>query len=954
MPRRETPLASEGTVLLSFAGDLRRLRDKAGRPTYRELGRRANYSAAALSAATAGRKLPSLAVTLAFVRACGGDVDEWRARWSGIAAADAPPSIPGDTPYVGLASFQTGDADRFFGREALTATLVDLVRRRRFTGVFGASGSGKSSLLRAGLAARSDDPVVIITPGRDPVEECAVALAGLTGESPVAVKADLAAAPGNLHLWIRKAMAERDLLLVVDQFEEVFTQCAAADREWLVRALTLAANADNSRVRVVIGVRADFYGHCGRHPELPPALHGSQVLVGPMSADELRLAITGPAAGAGATVETALVVRLVADVTGRASALPLVSHALVETWLRRRGMTLSLAGYEQAGGVEHAIARTAEEVFGALSPGGRRDARSVLLRLIALGDGTEDTRRRVRRHELEVDQALLDRLARARLITLDDDTVELTHEALIQAWPRLRGWIAHDRDVLRRHRELTDAVDTWEAHGRDPDGLYRGARLEQARVLRDRLSSREQDFLDASEAAENSRHAVERRRTRRLKQYVALLVGLAVVLAGTAGYAAVAENSADLQRNSALSLRAADAALRLLPDRPGDAVRLALTAYRVSPTAEALNAVRVAWAGMNAAELILRPPWRRLSVAPEGDVAISTEPEARSFTVWQVEVDDGTARRRADVPAEGRVALISGDSGVFLLESDRGPTRVWSIADPDEPRLVATLQQVIVQTMSRSGSVLAGVGERHEPQRFDHPENVLSGTGVASLWRWGDDGAVTEVRLPGERVESVALRGDGRVAATVRLGPDYLQRYVELWHVDPAGPVTPAGPLLIEEGQVRAVFSPDGRALAVVNETTKIVDVLDVADPSAPRHVAHLEDLPLSEPTVGFAADNRALLIHGRPELVQVWDITAPGAPRQVASIEGHPATVDFSRYRPDERELVVSDQQGDLLRFDLDDRRLLADTCEWRGADEDRVDWARYFPGVPRQRLCP
>jgi hypothetical protein len=952
VPRREIPLASEGTVLLRFASDLRRLRDKAGRPTYRELSRRANYSTAALSAATAGRKLPSLAVTLAFVRACDGDVEEWRERWTGIAAEDAPDPALGDIPYVGLASFQTSDADRFFGRETLTATLVDMVGRRRFTGVFGASGSGKSSLLRAGLAARSDDPVVIITPGRDPVEECAVALSGLTGESPVAVKADLAASPENLHLWIRKAMDERDLLLVVDQFEEAFTQCASADREWLIRALTFAANADSSRVRVVIGVRADFYGHCGRHPELPPALHGGQVLVGPMSADELRLAITGPAAGAGATVETALVVRLVADVTGRASALPLVSHALVETWRRRRGMTLSLAGYEQAGGVEHAIARTAEEFFGALSPEGRRDARSVLLRLIALGDGTEDTRRRVRRHELEVDQDLLDRLAQVRLITLDDDSVELTHEALIQAWPRLRDWIAHDRDVLRRHRELTDATDTWEAHGRDPDGLYRGARLGQARGLSDRLSSRERDFLDASAAAENSRHAVERRRTRRLKQYVALLVALAVVLAGTAAYAVVAENSADLQRNSALSLRAADAALRLLPDRPDDAVRLALTAYRVSPTAEALNAVRVAWAARNAVELTLRPPWRRMSLAPEGDIAVSTEPEARSFTVW--EVRDGTARRRADVLAEGRVDMISADGGVFLLESDRGPTTVWSIADPDEPRLVATLRQVIVQTMSRTGSVLAGVGERHEPQRFDHPENVLSGTGVASMWRWGDDGAVTEVRLPGERVESVALRGDARIVATVRLGPDYFQRYVELWHVGPTGRVTPAGPLLIEEGQVRVVFSPDGEALALVNETTKTVDVLDVADPSAPRHVARLDDLPLSASTVGFAAGNRALVIHGRPELVQVWDIATPGAPRQVASIEGHPATVDYLLYRPDERELTISDRDGELLRFDLDDRRLLGELCEWSGVDEDRVDWGRYFPGVPRQRLCP
>ncbi|MEU4443348.1 hypothetical protein AB0K14_13905 [Actinosynnema sp. NPDC050801] len=945
-------MASEETALLRFASDLRRLRERAGRPTYRELGRRTNYSAAALSAATAGRKLPSLAVTLAFVRACGGDVAEWRARWSGIAAEDIPEADQGAIPYVGLASFQTSDADRYFGREALTGTLVDLVRKRRLTGVFGASGSGKSSLLRAGLAARSDDPVVIITPGRDPVEECAVALAGLTGESPVAVKADLAASAENLHLWIRRAVADRDLLLVVDQFEEVFTQCAAADREWLVRALTFAANADNSRVRVVLGVRADFYGHCGPYPELTAALHGNQVLVGPMSPDELRRAITEPAARAGATVETALVVRLVADVTGRASALPLVSHALVETWRRRRGMTLSLAGYEQAGGVEHAIARTAEEVYGGLTPDGQRAARSLLLRLIALGEGTEDTRRRVRRHELDVDQALLDRLAQVRLITLDDDAVELTHEAVIRAWPRLREWLASDRDVLRRHRELTAATETWEAHDRDPDALYRGARLEQARGLREWLTGREHDFLDASIAAENSRRAVERRRTRRLKQYVALLIGLVVVLAGTAAYAAVAENSAGRQRNSALSLRAADAALRLLPDRPDDAVRLALAAYRVSPTAEALNAVRVAWAVTNAVPLADRPPWRWMSLAPTGDIGISTDAEARTSSVWKVE--QGTASHLADVPAEGRVAMISRSSGVFLLTDDRGATQVWTIADPGAPRLLDTIEHAMVQTMSHSGRVMAGVGMRREPRRFDHPANVLSGNGIASMWRQDGDGRMSEVPLPGMRVESVELRGDARVMVTVSLSKDYFERYVELWYLDEEGTPTPAGPMLVEQGQVRAVFSPDGRFLALVNETAKTIDVLDVADPSAPRHWARLTDLSLSALAVDFAAGNTALVIGGRPELVQVWDIATPGEPRQVAAIEGLPAAVDHSRYHPASRELTVSDPASAQWRFDLDDERLLGDVCAWPGVDDDDVSWHRNFPGVEQLPLCP
>ncbi|MEO6081883.1 MAG: helix-turn-helix domain-containing protein, partial [Umezawaea sp.] len=227
MARPESPLGADGEALQAFAADLRALRVSAGKPPYRELGKRANYSAAALSEAANGRKLPSLAVTVAYAAACGGDRVEWESRWRSLAtemAAEKPVEFEGPAPYVGLTAFQPADADRFFGRERLVGELVDLTWTRRFVGVFGASGSGKSSVLRAGLVPRAER-AVLCTPGPHPVAELAGALAGLTGRSAPELAAEFAAYPDNLHVRVRYALgeADQDLLLVVDQFEEVFT-----------------------------------------------------------------------------------------------------------------------------------------------------------------------------------------------------------------------------------------------------------------------------------------------------------------------------------------------------------------------------------------------------------------------------------------------------------------------------------------------------------------------------------------------------------------------------------------------------------------------------------------------------------------------------------------------------------------------------------------------------------
>ncbi|WP_256726459.1 nSTAND1 domain-containing NTPase [Streptomyces acidiscabies] len=457
--RKEVPVDPAAGPVQRFAFELRKLRAETDGVTYRELALRAGYSVTTLSRAAGGEQLPTLPVVLAYVRACGGNSAWWEARWR-EAAEDVPPDDGSAPPYRGLARYEPDDSALFFGREQLTADLVELLSRRRFAAVFGASGSGKSSLLRAGL-------IPVLRRARDPRPS---AIRILTpGERPARTHAQLLTPAGP------------ETYVIVDQFEEVFTLCRdVAERDRFIEML-LTARQPGSGVRVLLAVRGDFYGRCAEHRGLAEALRDANLLAGAMSPAELRDAVVKPATASGLTVERALTSRLVEEVAGAPGGLPLLSHALLETWRLRRGKTLTLAGYEAAGRLDGAITRTAERVHSGFTEAQAATARRVLLRLIEPGDGVPDTRRPVQRTELPGDTGpVLEALTGARLLTLDGDTVELAHEALITAWPRLRGWIEEDRERLRVQRELTVAAGAWAELGCEKGALYRGSRLAAA------------------------------------------------------------------------------------------------------------------------------------------------------------------------------------------------------------------------------------------------------------------------------------------------------------------------------------------------------------------------------------------------------------------------------------------------------------------------------------------
>ncbi|WP_369029237.1 nSTAND1 domain-containing NTPase [Streptomyces adonidis] len=475
MGRPERPVDPEAGPVQRLAHELRELRRTAGGPSYRTMAEAAGFSATTLSDAAAGKRLPSLPVVQGYVRACGGDPGEWETRWKD-ADAEAAGALRAETedaapPYRGLARFEPDDRALFFGRDRLVAELKELVCSHRFAVVFGASGSGKSSLLRAGLIPRLREEIAdlgcpavlrVLTPGVRPAQTYGHLLTSAEGEP---------------ESWV-----------VVDQFEEVFTLCRdRAERNRFIDLL-LAARAPESRLRVLIAVRADFYPRCAEHRDLADALYGAGLLVGPMTADELREAVVGPAQAAGLLVERELTARIVDEVLDQPGALPMLSHALLETWRRRRSRLLTLSAYEATGGVSGAIAATAEQVYGHLSPPQARTARRLLLGLIEPGRGTADTRRPLTRAELAERSdpdvpAVVEQLARNRLVTVDEDCVQLAHEALMTRWPRLRGWIEEDRDRIRHHRRLTEAAQAWLEHDRDPGALYRGARLSRAEEL---------------------------------------------------------------------------------------------------------------------------------------------------------------------------------------------------------------------------------------------------------------------------------------------------------------------------------------------------------------------------------------------------------------------------------------------------------------------------------------
>ncbi|TDO44617.1 DNA-binding SARP family transcriptional activator [Kribbella sp. VKM Ac-2527] len=829
-----------------------------------------------------------------------------------LVVASALPEPSPVCPYRGLQPYDVDDAAEFFGRDADVAAGLRKLADTSVLAVVGPSGCGKSSLVRAGVAAalrRDGMTVVVMTPGVHPVATFATVMPG-RGSPPACV---------------------------VDQCEEVFSLCQdPSERAAFLTALTAHAAV----APLILSFRADRMANVSSHQGFARLVADGMYVLAAMTEPDLRSAIEEPARLASLVVEPGLVDVLVTEIAGQPGALPLMSHALAETWQRREGRTLTVAGYRDTGGIRGAVAQSAERAYERVPAEQRSVLRDLLLRLVTPGPEGEPVRSRLPRRLVvtsPANDAMIDLLVDARLVTSDDGAVELAHESLARAWPRLRGWLDDDLEGQRVLHHLAVAADSWDGLGRPDSELYRGVRLAKALDWQDNsqptLTATERNFLAASKRlSEAELHAAEdiaRRQIRVNRRLSAALSTAAVLLAGAliAGLVAVNQaERADQQATAAQRAATSELARRvgtraLLTEGISHSLLLAAHGARLDDSAETRANLLAA---VSKRPLLVRSfPGRGddvegISVSPDGRRIVSGDDDAR-FHLY----DAGTGRvLKTVVLGPDLEAPVYGEAhfspdGRFVVASAIYPP--YAPPPPDQPLLrlldAETLEEVSpplafpsTKKLTRHGLAFSA-DARYLAASFqegtDNAPAARSAPSFALVWDLkATDRLPRRVNLP-MWIQGIALSPDGRILYSMQPLTAYdVATGAQLWR----------RPDLT--GFMRIDVTRDGKliALQLFNKDYTDGSVIGLVDARTGRTVRLLPD-HIDEPrALAFSRDGTVLGSVSHNGEAIVWD-AATGRPRQRIKSFEILWGVDFS---PDGRTLYTGGDEGIVRAYDL------------------------------------
>jgi WD40 repeat protein/DNA-binding SARP family transcriptional activator len=865
--------------------------------------------------------------------------------------------IAGTAPFKGLQFFDVDDSDLFFGRETLTAKLMDRLHDVNFLSVIiGASGSGKSSLVRAGLVptlkkGNANWQVHILTPTAHPLEALAIEL---TRESESVTAAttlmdDLSKDPRSLHFFLSRQIQTQDVsvprhtLLVIDQFEELFTLCRDEfEREAFIDNLLAALSPTplplgeerngEGNLTLIITLRADFYAHLAQYPELRDAVAQQQEYIGPMTTEDLRRAIEEPARLGHWEFEPGLVDLILRDIGDEPGALPLLSHALLETWKRRAGHRLMLKGYADAGGVHGAIAHTAESVYQNLALNEQTIVRNILLRLTEFGEGTEDTRRRASLDELwshaeDADQvrAVLNKLAEARLVTLSEDSAEVAHEALIREWPKLREWLSQDREGIILHRNLTEATHEWELLERDAGSVYRGARLAQANewfVLnpsalnaqerlfleasnmhtrdeqQQREAQRERELASAKELAETQLKSASRLRMR--NRVITTVGAIAVILAILAGLFGVQSNQNAVKAQAQQALAETNFA-------NAESQRLAAEANGVLQRSESAElAALLSLRGLQAqyspqADAALQRASRfyfgeGLFTLPKSIDVVSFSHDGNFILtgtrdyiahLWNVQTKK-EIRQFVGHTDNVIQAVFSPDDQYVLTASNDGTARLWETATGKEIRQFPTsADSTFLPILSPDGKILLTRDDKGIIQLLD------SQTGGHLL-------ALNVINVP-----VATFSPDGKNVITISV-----DNLIQFWD-DVTGQMVREFPTGGSSPIKDMDISPDGRYLVTAWED-KTLQLWDAATGTLLRTLTGHTEFPFK---VVFSPNSKYLLSGSLDTTARLWEVeTGKELRRYIA----HTASVYSVAFSPDGHHVLTGGKDGTARLWDI------------------------------------